>query len=146
MSKSLDEHPLGRPTHRNSFFHEIVTRENRLSTCTYYILSAISNINISMVCCTSNNNTLFIYYNNYIFTMIYSCQETLRIYIIDIDIRLTCSLVILIDSKPFSILKLYRKPRKIFLSPRPICFSHRRSEGCGFDSRLGLRNIFLPLR
>ena len=24
--------------------------------------------------------------------------------------------------------------------------SHRRSEGCGFDSRLGLRNIFLSLR
>ena len=78
------------------------------------------------------------------------------------------------------LLKLYRKLRKIFLSPRreyisrllfsstcvaltnrciswrSLCHlspgssmvraSHWTSEGCGFDSRLGLRNIFLSLR
>ena len=38
--------------------------------------------------------------------------------------------------------KLYCKLRKMFL----VRASHRRSEGCGFDSRLGLRNIFLSLR
>ena len=49
-----------------------------------------------------------------------------------------------------SLLKLYRKLRKMFLSPRresnPQPSDLWRSEGCGFDSRLGLRNIFLSLR
>ena len=48
------------------------------------------------------------------------------------------------------LLKLYHKLNvsepSIVAGTSMVRASHQRSEGCGFDSRLGLRNIFLSLR
>ena len=44
------------------------------------------------------------------------------------------------------LLELYRKLTKVFLSPRRESNPLPSDLRCGFDSRLGLRNIFLRLR